>query len=227
MEDGGFELRSGAEGAPSDEASATHCVGRYGAAVADGWSHVDEEAVRQRCVVPADTADFYASFAAGGLEYGPAYRRVASLWVSPSGAEATSRLLPRGNLQRTQVHPADLDGALQSTKVLASGDGGSDQTRLPFSIDTALMRGKASGQLWAAVASRGSHTARVQLVGSGGRCHADLEGYRSRELQAHASAAPPLPTFVCKWARLEPTVTPPAARTPTLTLTLTLAQPYP
>ena len=77
----------------------------------------------------------------------------------------------------TQVHPADLDGALQSTKVLASGDGGSDQTRLPFSIDTALMRGKASGQLWAAVASRGSHTARVQLVGSGGRCHADLESY--------------------------------------------------
>ena len=186
---------------------------------------------------------------------------MASLWVSPSGAEATSRLLPRGNLQRTQVHPADLDGALQSTKVLASGDGGSDQTRLPFSIDTALMRGKASGsrvrvwvranlnpnpnpntntntntslnphqasgQLWAAVASRGSHTARVQLVGSGGRCHADLEGYRSRELQAHSNTAPPLPTFVCKWARLEPTVTPPAARTPTLTLTLTLAQPYP
>ena len=43
------------------------------------------------------------------------------------------------------MHPADLDGALQPTKVLASGDGGSDQTRLPFSIDTALMRGKASG----------------------------------------------------------------------------------
>ena len=48
-------------------------------------------------------------------------------------------------LTLTQVHPADLDGALQSTKVLASGDGGSDQTRLPFSIDTALMRGKANG----------------------------------------------------------------------------------
>ena len=50
MEDGGFELRSGAEGAASDEASATHCVGRYGTAAADGWSHFDEEAVRQRCV---------------------------------------------------------------------------------------------------------------------------------------------------------------------------------
>ena len=100
-------------------------------------------------MVPADTAAFYASFAAGGLEYGPAYRRVEALWVSETGAEATSRLLPRTNLQRTHVHPADLDGALQSTKVLASGEGASGQIRLPFSIDTALLRGKASGPLWA------------------------------------------------------------------------------
>ena len=149
LEDGGFELRSGAEGASSDDFSATHCVGRYGAAVADGWRHVDETAVRETCVVPADTAAFYASFAAGGLEYGPAYRRVEALWVSETGAEATSRLLPRTNLQRTHVHPADLDGALQSTKVLASGEGASGQIRLPFSIDTALLRGKASGPLWA------------------------------------------------------------------------------
>ena len=41
MEDGGFELRSGAEGAPSEEASATHCVGRYGAAAADVAAAID------------------------------------------------------------------------------------------------------------------------------------------------------------------------------------------
>ena len=159
LEGGGFEVRSGVEGAASDEYSATHCMGTHGAAAADGWRDVDEAALKRHCVKAADTAAFYASFYDGGLQYGPAYRRVEELWVSESGAEATARLRRRTDLQQTLVHPADLDGALQSTKVLASGEDVEGQIRLPFSVDAALMRGPAQGSLWVVRAPAGSTAA--------------------------------------------------------------------
>ena len=49
------------------------------------------------------------------------------------------------------MHPADLDGALQSSSLLArAGVGG--ETRLPFAVDAARLRGPAAGWLWAAAA---------------------------------------------------------------------------
>ena len=43
----------------------------------------------------------------------------------------------------------------------------------------------------------------MQRVAEGGACQAQLDGYRSRELHAGASSAPPLPTFVVNWKPLD------------------------
>ena len=111
---------------------------------------------------------------------------VTVLEAAWAGGAATSRLVRRAALQGTQVHPADLDGALQSSSLLAraSQDG---TTRLPFAVDKALLRGQAAGLLWVLVVGQGKEAADVSLAASGeGR--AQLEGFCSRAFSAHASA---------------------------------------
>ena len=49
----------------------------------------------------------------------------------------------------TSVPPADLDGALQWSSVLAQQGLGGGKTRLPFAIEEARVRGVAVGALWA------------------------------------------------------------------------------
>jgi hypothetical protein len=81
-----------------------------------------------------------------GLEYGPDFRTVTHLWGGRDNA-AAARLRVRSQLQGMQVHPADLDDALCVGALTSSGDG-SNETRLPFAVDDALLRG-AAGKLWA------------------------------------------------------------------------------
>ena len=45
------------------------------------------------------------------------------------------------------MHPADLDDALCTSGVIASS-GGESETRLPFAVDDAILRG-VEGELWA------------------------------------------------------------------------------
>ena len=47
--------------------------------------------------------------------------------------------------QGVAVHPAELDGALQLGAVLSPLGGGSQaETRLPFAVDEAVLRGRAT-----------------------------------------------------------------------------------
>merc|ERR1719491_1536036 len=96
LEGGAFEVRSGS-----------------GEVVAAAWRPLGLAAARERCCRVADTAALYAAFSEAGLQYGPAYRALEAAWEG--SGEATARLRRRASLAGTRVHPADLDGALQST----------------------------------------------------------------------------------------------------------------
>ena len=90
-----------------------------------------------------DTRTLYSSFDAVGLQYGPGYRMVASVWQR---VQCVARLRRRHDWQVTQVHPADLDGALQ-LGVVAMGSSG--DIRLPFAVDRAALRGAVGDGVWA------------------------------------------------------------------------------
>ena len=79
-----------------------------------------------------------------GLHYGPRYRTLVNVWGGASGALA--RLRARLTQEDTMVHPADLDDAFCTGNAIASND--SNETRLPFAVDDALLQG-ARGELWA------------------------------------------------------------------------------
>jgi hypothetical protein len=100
----------------------------------------------------------YDEFSSVGLQYGPGYRTLAFVWVGVS--RALARLNARSTHEGTQVHPADLDDALCASAVVASSGGG--ETRLPFAIDDALLRG-APADLWTVCSTRLLRLANIPL----------------------------------------------------------------
>eukprot|EP00964_Phaeocystis_antarctica_P079045 scaffold49201_cov67-Phaeocystis_antarctica.AAC.1 len=182
LEGGAFEVRSGS----GEAVAAVHCSGQWAAAGAAAWRPLGLLAAQERCCRVADTAALYAAFSAAGLQYGPAYRTLEAAWEG-GGGEATARLRRRASLAGTQVHPADLDGAIQllisTTKAKGSGHA---ETRLPFAVDGVLMRGPAAGVLWAVASASGADAADVALGGGDGVGKAQLDGFRTRILRAQA-----------------------------------------
>ena len=143
--DGRFEVRSGAADAMDDDAT-VHCSGATG--IDATWQHVEHASLRTSVPCAADVGTLYDGFHAVGLQYGPGYRTLVQAWGGRRTALA--RLRTRLTLEgtRTQVHPADLDDALCTSAVIGSS-GGDSETRLPFAVDEALLRGPASGALLA------------------------------------------------------------------------------
>ena len=162
---------------------AVHCSGRWAAADAAAWRPLGLAAMRERCCNVADTSALYAAFLAMGIDYGPAFRALEAAWEC--GSEATARLRRRSSLAGTQVHPADLDNALQSTALLRRDDA-SQETRLPFAVDSVLMRGPAAGVLWALASASGADAAAVALGSENDIADAQLDGFRTRAVRAEA-----------------------------------------
>ena len=71
-----------------------------------------------------------------GLQYGPGYRVLARAWID--GDDATALVYRRWRMQGTDIHPADLDGALQLSKVVSQDS--EDVLPLPFSITAASIQ---------------------------------------------------------------------------------------
>jgi len=158
--DGDFEVRSGEACASSLLDVTTHCIGKAASADITDVANVAQllscTARSMHCARPLDVCALYAGFDALGLQYGPAYRMLARVWPAvPSiatavvPAVAAGRLHARRARQRTSVHPADLDGALQLSAALAPSSGrATSETRLPFAVNEAVVR-SGLGVQWA------------------------------------------------------------------------------
>ena len=116
---------------------------------------------RALCPRPAELRQLYAAFERIGLQYGGGFRTLAAAWSS-GGADGgvAARLRRRRCLGGTQVHPADLDGALQLTALLAKSAG--SETRLPFSVGEAALS-DASGTAWPVAERQGASLAGVWI----------------------------------------------------------------
>ncbi|MDI4664966.1 type I polyketide synthase [Xanthobacter autotrophicus] len=116
----------------------------------DGWTLHARIGVRQAApqapaapapvmdegAMPIDLAGFYDRFAAGGLDYGPAFRGVRALRAGASEAWAEVAL-PQG-LPGTGfgLHPALLDGAFQVVAAIGTDASGARPVYLPQGVAT-------------------------------------------------------------------------------------------
>ena len=134
----------------------------------------------------------YARFEELGLSYGPAHRALEEAWLGEG--EVLARLtLPAVAASGDYVlHPSLLDGALQATLGLLSGE----DARLPFAVERVRVFGACTGTMWAwlrrssgAVAGEGVSKHDIDLADADGRVCVRLEGFVSRALPGTAAPA--------------------------------------
>ena len=143
-----FEVRSvDADDGTSDEREApVHCSGAFVPSGPYKGRLIDQPFARGRsCGHAVSIRSLYDQFDAARLHYGPGYRTLLSAWRSGAGA-ALSRLRARPERQGTQVHPADLDDGLCTSAIVSHVR--ALETRLPFAVDSAALRG-STGEQWA------------------------------------------------------------------------------
>jgi 3-oxoacyl-(acyl-carrier-protein) synthase len=153
-EGGEFEVRSGGGAAFQGHTLQTHCTGTASASALQQQLGVVAER-RSGCAHAGSVDAQYGAFHAAGLQYGPSYRQLQQAWSCEKrrgdGAwrGAVARLRQRLGSYELAVHPADLDGALQSGAMLQPAGGKhTGETWLPFAVESALLEGGVVEQ-WA------------------------------------------------------------------------------
>ncbi|WAS96619.1 type I polyketide synthase [Nannocystis punicea] len=122
----------------------------------------------------------YASQAARGLEYGPAFRGIAALWRVEGQALARVRLVDGlADAGRCQIHPALLDACFQALAGVFAAD---EATWLPVAIEALRVHTPgARGELWCHVrlrpqASADRRTADLSVCDADGRTVVEVAG---------------------------------------------------
>ena len=126
-----------------------HCKGGHEATRARELNPVELCGCRCGKANTAAIRPMYLGFDAGGLHYGPDFRKLEQVWVPAQATcdEAMATLLFRSAMGAMHVHPADLDCTQHLELLLAPFHAGtSDGPRLPFAYDEVLLR-RARGEL--------------------------------------------------------------------------------
>eukprot|EP00966_Prymnesium_polylepis_P276649 6391443-Prymnesium_polylepis.1 len=86
----------------------------------------------------AHTGALYGFLRSAGQEYGPGYQRLSSVWTAATHLQHAVARLRRRRVRsgepRLQLHPADLDSALQLSVATAT----TNDKRLPFAMRAAI-----------------------------------------------------------------------------------------
>ena len=189
-----FEVCSTAEAAV-----AMHCTGRIGASSArpptnDNLPCKPSDSARARA-----TEGVFKTFHAVGLQYGPAYRRLVQ--VVETATHRWAKVGRRTRLERTLVHPGDIDAVLQLYVLPTAGT--QSELFLPFAVDEATLHGS-----FVAMTAVTGRAGRAQLLGASGGAtlQADLTGVRARSVAAHRMAPTKTPRhlYSTEWQSLVP-----------------------
>jgi len=121
----------------TDATEKMHAQGRIlpGSIAEDAVSPIDIEAVRDRCPKIYGTEKLYRDFRSAGIEYGPGFQVVETLYAGES--EALSKLtIPSGlgaDVDAYGLHPSLMDGALQTVMGLLQPD--RQTPYIPFAVE--------------------------------------------------------------------------------------------
>ena len=140
---GPFEVRSGELDGGRLLSAVLHCAGDYTSRGRASPSRRGVASVGRIATSERDTNELYSTFAKLGLQYGLEYRRIERCWgsIEPDNVNV-ARLLSRSSWHGANVHPADLDAAIQLC--LLPPHAHTNELRLPFAVEVALLRNMAS-----------------------------------------------------------------------------------
>lgn len=149
--------------------------------------HMDLEALKRSCRTEHDPDWLYASYAALGIDYGPAFRAVTELKSGADGVLARLQLPRAAEAEGGGfvLHPSLIDAAFHAALVSFSDDGGTGPA-LPFGIDRMEILGPTEKTMWAhlrTVSSANSiHKLDIDLADDSGRTCVRIAGFSLRLL---------------------------------------------
>jgi len=163
-----------------------------------GLRSADLDAIRGRCTINVAAEDCYKAFDRIGVQYGPAFRGLQSVWVEESGfRQALARVTLPAHLQATSssfvLHPSVLDASLQSVIALSLAAASGLEEDMPepavaFALDAFEQLAECPESVWVWVRqrddARGSNDARkgrnfdIDVCDDRGRICFLLRGFR-------------------------------------------------
>ncbi|MFC4561196.1 SDR family NAD(P)-dependent oxidoreductase [Nocardiopsis mangrovi] len=161
-----------------------HARGRVRRLLGTAPPALDVAAARERCPRHLGRTQCYDLFDRAGLGYGPSFRQIRDLWAG-DGETITAY---RGDAadDRLSVHPALLDGALQSGLPLVPGVAAGDHVHLPAAIGSVKVWRAPAAAGWFHVRDRsrvaGELCWDVTVTDADGAVCVELRGVRMRRL---------------------------------------------
>ncbi|QMU80316.1 SDR family NAD(P)-dependent oxidoreductase [Streptacidiphilus sp. PB12-B1b] len=147
----------------------------------------------------------YTALSAAGLEYGPAFRGLRSVWRDGDTyyAEAALPEAPREQAARFGIHPALLDAALQLPGLHgAAGEG----ARLPFAYRGVALHAAGAAELRVQVTATGPHAFALRADDTTGAPVVSVESLATRPVTADRLDLVPSPQpdslFTVDWTEL-------------------------
>ncbi|WP_067339080.1 non-ribosomal peptide synthetase [Stappia indica] len=181
LEDGeagarGFRLLSGTD---TEHMRGSVVVLPTGSALAP----LDIAALRENCPIALDRDWLYASYAALGLAYGPAFRCVVEMQAGDGEALARLRLPEAARGETFHLHPSMLDAAFHAALGLFHGEPGGTAA-LPFALDRMDVFGPTDEEMWAHLreqpAADGLRRIDIDLADSAGTVRVAIRGFTLR-----------------------------------------------
>ncbi|MBX3711492.1 MAG: SDR family NAD(P)-dependent oxidoreductase [Lysobacter sp.] len=137
-----FALRS----EPVADDAQTHCSGRIEAVAPIDVAPLDLDALRGRMSPGPSPDTLYATFAAMGLHYGPAFRGLVALHRG-AGEVLAELAPPHADGDACALPPALLDSALQSALALADA-GDASAPAVPFALESLAVHAPCAARMW-------------------------------------------------------------------------------
>lgn len=158
--------------------------------------------------------ELYAKATRAGLDYGPAFRGIESLWLTPAGDSVLARVvLPSaaGSASDYMIHPALLDACFQ-VALAALLDDSDRGPSVPVLIDRmCVYRPVGSGPVWVAATTRelddpGHYVIGLRLWDEQGDPLALVDGLHVAPVEGSSSAVDPLARALLEvcWREHEP-----------------------
>jgi FkbH-like protein len=178
-------VSNGAQGA-----AVTHAAGNLlfsdDAAVDASSEMIDVESIKARCSTTMDSDAFYRLFGTMGIECGPGFRPIQTIYSGSGEALAKIRLpeAVREDFARYGLHPTLIDGSLQTiVGVLDRREIQMGIPYLPFSVAQLTLHGPLPEECYAYVAAKGGARFDIVLTDRSGRVLVAIDDYVVRFLK--------------------------------------------
>ncbi|MDT7816741.1 MAG: polyketide synthase PksN, partial [Acidobacteriaceae bacterium] len=149
---------------------------------------LDLKAIRARCHRKFSSGELYTLFAERGLEYGPGFRAIVEIGCGTGEVLSTIEVPPEWGEGNYRLHPALVDGALQSLAMM--GAGRSQGLELPFAVNEVECREILPKRCYAYGRIEGDQGEvrryEIKLLSEDGEVLALFGGLATRHLEASA-----------------------------------------